>query len=84
MQRSRDTGSIHRNTFINAPTLLDSGLRLKAKGNIFFAGQISGVEGYVESAAMGLLAGIQAARTLSGLAIVIPPGKWHSALWCTT
>jgi methylenetetrahydrofolate--tRNA-(uracil-5-)-methyltransferase len=50
-------GGIHRNTFINSPLLLDHQMRLKSRPNIRFAGQISGVEGYVESAAMGLLAG---------------------------
>ncbi|MBF0444030.1 MAG: methylenetetrahydrofolate--tRNA-(uracil(54)-C(5))-methyltransferase (FADH(2)-oxidizing) TrmFO [Magnetococcales bacterium] len=55
-------GAIHRNTFIDSPKLLDSYLRLKADPNISFAGQITGVEGYVESAACGLLAGIFMAR----------------------
>ena len=50
-------GGIHRNTFLNSPTLLDSQLRLRKRPNVRFAGQITGVEGYVESAAMGLLAG---------------------------
>lgn len=50
-------GQIHRNTYINAPALLDSTLRLRSNANVFFAGQISGVEGYVESIATGLLAG---------------------------
>jgi methylenetetrahydrofolate--tRNA-(uracil-5-)-methyltransferase len=54
-------GQIHRNTYINAPTLLDETLRMKAHPNVFFAGQISGVEGYVESIATGLLAGMFAA-----------------------
>ncbi len=54
-------GGIHRNTFINSPLLLDKQLRLRIKPNIRFAGQITGVEGYVESAAMGLLAGLFAA-----------------------
>ena len=54
-------GGIHRNTFINSPTLLDDQMRLKSRPNIRFAGQITGVEGYVESAAMGLLAGRYAA-----------------------
>ncbi|MCC6391009.1 MAG: methylenetetrahydrofolate--tRNA-(uracil(54)-C(5))-methyltransferase (FADH(2)-oxidizing) TrmFO [Bryobacterales bacterium] len=54
-------GQIHRNTYINAPALLDSTLRLRAEPRIFFAGQISGVEGYVESIATGLLAGRWAA-----------------------
>ncbi len=60
-------GGIHRNTFINSPTLLDSQMRLKSKRNIRFAGQITGVEGYVESAAMGLLAGRLAAAEIMGL-----------------
>jgi len=59
-------GGIHRNTFINSPTLLDSQMRLKSWPNIRFAGQITGVEGYVESAAMGLLAGRMAAAELAG------------------
>jgi methylenetetrahydrofolate--tRNA-(uracil-5-)-methyltransferase len=54
-------GGIHRNTFINSPTLLDEQMRLKSRPNIRFAGQITGVEGYVESSAMGLLAGRMAA-----------------------
>ena len=60
-------GGIHRNTFINSPTLLDAQMRLKSKPNIRFAGQITGVEGYVESAAMGLLAGRLAAAEMLGL-----------------
>ncbi|WP_210092343.1 methylenetetrahydrofolate--tRNA-(uracil(54)-C(5))-methyltransferase (FADH(2)-oxidizing) TrmFO [Ruegeria sp. HKCCSP346] len=59
-------GGIHRNTFINSPTLLDAQMRLKSKPNIRFAGQITGVEGYVESAAMGLLAGRMAASEIQG------------------
>ena len=50
-------GGLHRNTFINSPRLLDGSLRLKAMPRLRFAGQITGVEGYVESAAIGLLAG---------------------------
>jgi methylenetetrahydrofolate--tRNA-(uracil-5-)-methyltransferase len=53
-------GQVHRNTYINGPALLDPTLRLRAHPNIFFAGQISGVEGYVESIATGLIAGISA------------------------
>ncbi|MBF9033838.1 methylenetetrahydrofolate--tRNA-(uracil(54)-C(5))-methyltransferase (FADH(2)-oxidizing) TrmFO [Rhodobacterales bacterium HKCCE2091] len=64
-------GGIHRNTFINSPTLLDHDLRLRSRPNIRFAGQITGVEGYVESAAMGLLAGRLAAAELQGRAL--PP-----------
>jgi methylenetetrahydrofolate--tRNA-(uracil-5-)-methyltransferase len=59
-------GGIHRNTFINSPTLLDPDLRLRSRPNIRFAGQITGVEGYVESAAMGLLAGRLAAAEILG------------------
>ncbi len=59
-------GGIHRNTFINSPTLLDEQMRLKSRPNIRFAGQITGVEGYVESAAMGLLAGRMVACDILG------------------
>jgi len=65
-------GSIHRNTFINSPVLLSETLQLRTRGEIFFAGQITGVEGYVESAAMGLLAGIFTARYLSDMAPSLP------------
>jgi methylenetetrahydrofolate--tRNA-(uracil-5-)-methyltransferase len=66
-------GGIHRNTFINAPTLLDCQMRLKSLPHIRFAGQITGVEGYVESAAMGLLAGRMAAAEVKGQALAPPP-----------
>jgi methylenetetrahydrofolate--tRNA-(uracil-5-)-methyltransferase len=66
-------GGIHRNTFLNSPTLLDGQMRLKSRPNIRFAGQITGVEGYVESAAMGLLAGRLAAAELTGQSLEIPP-----------
>jgi len=59
-------GGIHRNTFLNSPTLLDAQMRLRSRPNIRFAGQITGVEGYVESAAMGLLAGRLAAAESRG------------------
>ena len=59
-------GGIHRNTFLNSPTLLDSQMRLRSRPHIRFAGQITGVEGYVESAAMGLLAGRLAAAEMQG------------------
>jgi len=62
-------GGIHRNTFINSPTLLDAQMRLKSRPNIRFAGQITGVEGYVESASMGLLAGRYAAAEILGVTI---------------
>jgi methylenetetrahydrofolate--tRNA-(uracil-5-)-methyltransferase len=66
-------GGIHRNTFINSPTLLDDRMRLKSRPHIRFAGQITGVEGYVESAAMGLLAGRMAAAGLLGRDLPPPP-----------
>jgi methylenetetrahydrofolate--tRNA-(uracil-5-)-methyltransferase len=66
-------GGIHRNTFINSPTLLDAQMRLKSRPYIRFAGQITGVEGYVESAAMGLLAGRMAACDLLGRDLSPPP-----------
>ena len=66
-------GGLHRNTFINSPRLLDSTLRLKVRPQIRFAGQITGVEGYVESAAIGLLAGRFAAAELSGAPCSPPP-----------
>ncbi|MEJ1991593.1 MAG: methylenetetrahydrofolate--tRNA-(uracil(54)-C(5))-methyltransferase (FADH(2)-oxidizing) TrmFO [Maritimibacter sp.] len=59
-------GGIHRNTFMNSPTLLDHEMRLKSRPHIRFAGQVTGVEGYVESAAMGLLAGRLAVAELAG------------------
>ncbi|SLN10137.1 Methylenetetrahydrofolate--tRNA-(uracil-5-)-methyltransferase TrmFO [Pseudoruegeria aquimaris] len=66
-------GGIHRNTFINSPTLLDDQMRLKSRPNLRFAGQITGVEGYVESAAMGLLAGRLAAAEILGKPLASPP-----------
>lgn len=66
-------GSLHRNTFINAPQLLNNTLQFKARGTLFFAGQLVGVEGYTDSAAMGGIAGINAARAVAGLPLVTPP-----------
>ncbi|HEX2115243.1 MAG TPA: methylenetetrahydrofolate--tRNA-(uracil(54)-C(5))-methyltransferase (FADH(2)-oxidizing) TrmFO [Alphaproteobacteria bacterium] len=66
-------GGLHRNTFINSPKLLDGTLRLKAEPRLRFAGQITGVEGYVESAAIGLLAGRFAAAERRGTAPDLPP-----------
>ena len=66
-------GGLHRNTFIRSPELLDETLRLKSRPNIRFAGQITGCEGYVESAAIGLLAGRFAAAELGGKAMRPPP-----------
>ena len=66
-------GGLHRNTFIQSPKLLDGSLRLKSRPNIRFAGQITGCEGYVESAAVGLLAGRFAAAELAGATLAPPP-----------
>lgn len=66
-------GGLHRNTFLNSPRLLDATLRLKAMPSLRFAGQVTGVEGYVESAAIGLLAGRFAAADRLGRQIVPPP-----------
>ena len=66
-------GSVHRNTFLNAPTLLTANLQLRSLPRLFFAGQITGVEWYVESTAMGLLAGLNASRYLSGREMISPP-----------
>jgi methylenetetrahydrofolate--tRNA-(uracil-5-)-methyltransferase len=66
-------GGLHRNTFLNSPKLLDTGLRLKAHPRLRFAGQITGVEGYVESAAIGLIAGRFAAAERRGRKLSPPP-----------
>ncbi len=66
-------GGLHRNTFINAPALLDTALRLRVEPRLRFAGQITGCEGYVESAAIGLLAGMFAAAERRGEDVVAPP-----------
>ncbi len=66
-------GQIHRNTYINAPTLLTELLNLKRHANVFFAGQISGVEGYTESIATGMLVGMHVARIAQGLEAAAPP-----------
>jgi len=66
-------GGIHRNTFLNSPRLLDGRMRLKAAPRLRFAGQVTGVEGYVESAAMGLLAGRLAAAERLGRDLAAPP-----------
>jgi methylenetetrahydrofolate--tRNA-(uracil-5-)-methyltransferase len=66
-------GMVHRNTYINGPTVLCPTWQTRARADLFFAGQVSGVEGYVESAASGLVAGINAARLASGESPVAPP-----------
>jgi methylenetetrahydrofolate--tRNA-(uracil-5-)-methyltransferase len=66
-------GSVHRNTFVNAPVLLDERMQLRARPNVFLAGQVTGVEGYVESCACGLLCAVMLAQALKGEAITPPP-----------
>ena len=74
-------GVMHRNTYINSPKVLLPTFQLKSAPKIFFAGQITGVEGYVESAAAGLIAGINAARLAkNSAAITFPPETCHGAL----
>ena len=71
-------GVMHRNTFLNAPKLLNADFSLKTRPQLFFAGQMTGVEGYVESAASGILAAIGCALRLKGL----PPVQWDAATVC--
>jgi methylenetetrahydrofolate--tRNA-(uracil-5-)-methyltransferase len=66
-------GQIHRNTYINSPTLLTETLHMKEHRRVFFAGQICGVEGYVESIATGLMAGMHAAALVTGTEPIAPP-----------
>lgn len=68
-------GVMHRNTFINSPKLLDATYKYKSKANLYFAGQITGVEGYIESAASGLIAGINAALSVLGKQELIFPSS---------
>jgi len=67
-------GSVHRNTFVNSPVVLDDDLSLRSRPGVYLAGQISGVEGYVESAACGMLLGIKLAHELRGRVFSFPPG----------
>ena len=74
-------GVMHRNTYINSPVLLEPTFECKKRAGLFFAGQITGVEGYVESAASGLMAGINAVRVVAGQdLLVFPPETAHGAL----
>jgi methylenetetrahydrofolate--tRNA-(uracil-5-)-methyltransferase len=74
-------GSIHRNTFINSPALLNKDLSFKQRPDLFLAGQITGVEGYIESTAMGLIAGVNAALRMQGKELpAVPPFSAHGAL----
>ncbi|CEP69002.1 Folate-dependent ribothymidyl synthase [Moorella glycerini] len=74
-------GVMHRNTYINSPTVLKPTLQLKEHPQVFLAGQLTGVEGYIESAASGLVAGINAARLIKGQEpLTLPPATAHGAL----
>lgn len=74
-------GVMHRNTFIDSPRLLNGDFSMKKAPNIFFAGQITGVEGYMESAAAGIMAGMNAARRINGEdTVVLPPENMMGAL----
>jgi len=74
-------GSVHRNTYVNAPRCLTPSLETRARPGLYLAGQMAGVEGYVESAALGLLAGIHAARAAQRLPPLLPPETTaHGAL----
>lgn len=74
-------GMMHRNTYINAPTMLQPSLQYRSRADLFFAGQITGVEGYVGNAGTGLLAGINAARLVSGQhPVILPPSTMLGAL----
>ena len=68
-------GQIHRNTYICAPRVLRATMQMRERPNVFFAGQISGVEGYVESVATGWLAGLNAARLIAGRELIEAPTK---------
>ena len=77
-------GSVHRNTFVDAPRVLTETLELRARPGVLLAGQLTGVEGYVESAACGLLAGLFLAGQLKGVPLPLPPDEaavggllWH-------
>ena len=74
-------GQIHRNTYINAPTLLAEWMNMKQHPNVFFAGQISGVEGYTESIAMGMLVGMHIARIAQGSRAISPPRETRWVHW---
>lgn len=66
-------GVMHRNSFINSPKVLNGDFSLRTRSDLFFAGQITGVEGYMESAASGIMAGLNMARRLGGLETIVLP-----------
>jgi methylenetetrahydrofolate--tRNA-(uracil-5-)-methyltransferase len=75
-------GSVHRNTFINSPLIIEKDLSLKIKRDVYLAGQMTGVEGYIESTAIGLIAGIHAARRMAGVEelVEVPATTAHGSL----
>jgi len=75
-------GQIHRNTFINAPKILDATLQVRKQPNLFFAGQITGVEGYVESVGTGWIAGVNAARLAQNECLITAPSKGAIGALC--
>lgn len=75
-------GVMHRNTFLNSPLVLSADFSLKNRPELFFAGQITGVEGYMESAASGIIAGLNAARRTAGLPAAVPPETTMTGALC--
>lgn len=75
-------GQMHRNTFVNAPALLDSTMRFRQREQLYFAGQITGVEGYVGNIATGLLAALNLSRQLKGLRAWVPPAETMLGALC--
>lgn len=75
-------GVMHRNTFIDSPRLLNTDFSMRQRSGLFFAGQITGVEGYMESAASGIIAGINAARRIKGQAASVPPRETITGALC--
>ena len=75
-------GVMHRNTFINSPKLLEPTMKLRERDKLFFAGQITGVEGYMESAASGIIAGINAARKIKGEEPFVLPAETMIGALC--
>ena len=75
-------GVMHRNTYINAPVFLDRNFALKSNPKLYFAGQITGVEGYVESALSGLVAALQAYRAMCGLSPILFPDETMTGALC--
>jgi methylenetetrahydrofolate--tRNA-(uracil-5-)-methyltransferase len=73
---------MHRNTFIDSPRLLNTDFSMRQRSGLFFAGQITGVEGYMESAASGIIAGINAARRIKGQAASVPPRETITGALC--